>query len=859
MGVFIFQKTLMMNKLFSVLFFLIHVWILTRGDAEVSCQLGQSCILPCSFTPGDDPAIHWIQLTLIKAKVHSYHDNKDHWVHQDQRFRGRTSLFKDQISKGNASLQLTGVMVQDEGRYQCFTSTITHKNTSLLTIRIECEAEVYCQFGQSCILPCSFTPGDDLVIHWMYWKPTQAEVHYYYLNKDHLEHQHQRFRGRTSLFQDQFSKGNASLQLTGVMVQDEGGYNCLARTIADKGGRCFTMKVYAPPQKINMKQTENQIICSSDGIYPEPDLSWSISPPSSRTFQNTTRVQETEELLYNISSSLTLSDGEDDLDYICTISTPSNQRRASWRRGHAEVSCQFGQSCILPCRFTPGDDLVIHWFKMTPTNTKVHSYYDNKDHLEHQHQRFRGRTSLFQNQISKGNASLQLTGVMVQDEGPYRCLTSTITETGEFDINMKVYAPPQKINMKQTENQIICSSDGIYPEPDLSWSISPPSSRTFQNTTRVQKTEELLYNIRSSLTLSDREDDLDYICTISTPSNQRRASWRRGHAEVSCQLGQSCILPCSFTPGDYLEIYWVQLTPTQAGFHSYYDNKDHLEHQHQRFRGRTSLFQDQISKGNASLQLTGVKVQDEGSYKCFTRTITDVGGIYINMKVYAPPQKINMKQTENQIICSSDGIYPEPDLSWSISPPSSRTFQNTTRVQETEELLYNISSSLTLSDGEDDLDYICTISTPSNQRRASWRRGPSVKIISGEATISCSASDSSLKGFSLVWSFNQNQMIVTKKEDDEQRVSEEWKQHVKDVSESGRLTLQHLSADHEGTYTCEVSKDEETNITQVSLSPAEESNNPHVTIIIVLTVIGISAVVIALVFFCRRRRRNGCK
>ncbi|XP_078794974.1 CD276 antigen-like isoform X1 [Oryzias latipes] len=330
----------------------------------------------------------------------------------------------------------------------------------------------------------------------------------------------------------------------------------------------------------------------------------------------------------------------------------------------------------------------------------------------------------------------------------------------------------------------------------------------------------------------------------------------RGDAEVSCQFGQSCILPCRFPPGDHLGIYWVQLTPTQAGFHSYYDNKDQLRHQDQRFRGRTSLFQDQISKGNASLQLTGVKVQDEGSYRCLTSTITETGEFDINMKVYAPPQKINMNQAENQIICSSDGIYPQPDLSWSISPPSSRTFQNTTRVQKTEELLYNISSSLTLSDGEDDLDYICTISTPSNQRRASWRRGPSVKIISGEATISCSASDSSLKGFSLVWSFNQNQMIVTKKEDEEQRVSEEWKQHVKDVSESGRLTLQHLSADHEGTYTCEVSKDEETNITQVSLSPAEESNNPHVRIIIVLTVIGISAVVIALVFFCRRRRRN---
>ncbi|RVE61043.1 hypothetical protein OJAV_G00166770 [Oryzias javanicus] len=140
-------------------------------------------------------------------------------------------------------------------------------------------------------------------------------------------------------------------------------------------------------------------------------------------------------------------------------------------------------------------------------------------------------------------------------------------------------------------------------------------------------------------------------------------------------------------------------------------------------------------------------------------------------------------------------------LIWSSSLSSIRTFQNKARVQKTEELIYNISSSLTLSDSEDELDHICTISTPSQQRKASWRRrhecstssGPisqsdhgrtsrikdfdvlchsSVKLIPGEANISCSSSDSSLRGFSLVW-FNQRQMIETKNEDDEQRVSEE--------------------------------------------------------------------------------------
>uniref|UniRef100_A0A3B3I4Y8 Ig-like domain-containing protein n=1 Tax=Oryzias latipes TaxID=8090 RepID=A0A3B3I4Y8_ORYLA len=172
---------------------------------------------------------------------------------------------------------------------------------------------------------------------------------------------------------------------------------------------------------------------------------------------------------------------------------------------------------------------LIHWIQMTPTEKPAHSFYYNTDQLQRQHEGFRGRTSLSKEQISRGNASLLLSGVRVEDEGRYKCYSSVLAGNHESFINLKAYGTrnPQ-VQKTKTENQIICSSDGIYPEPDLSWSISPPSSRTFQNTTRVQKTEELLYNIRSSLTLSDREDDLDYICTISTPSNQRRASWRRG-------------------------------------------------------------------------------------------------------------------------------------------------------------------------------------------------------------------------------------------------------------------------------------------------------------------------------------------
>lgn len=81
-----------------------------------------------------------------------------------------------------------------------------------------------------------------------------------------------------------------------------------------------------------MNQVENRISCRSEGIYPEPQLTWSTSPPSNITFTNTTTVERTEQLLYNISSSQMLSAGVYDLLFICTISARRNRRRATLQR-----------------------------------------------------------------------------------------------------------------------------------------------------------------------------------------------------------------------------------------------------------------------------------------------------------------------------------------------------------------------------------------------------------------------------------------------------------------------------------------------------------------------------------------------
>uniref|UniRef100_A0A668TCW3 Ig-like domain-containing protein n=1 Tax=Oreochromis aureus TaxID=47969 RepID=A0A668TCW3_OREAU len=161
-----------------------------------------------------------------------------------------------------------------------------------------------------------------------------------------------------------------------------------------------------------------------------------------------------------------------------------------------EVSCVFMERCVLPCSFKIGNEIVIHWFK-TKRDLHVHSFYYSRDQLGNQDQYYRNRTSLFKDQISSGNASLQLTSVEVQDEGRYKCHTSTIKGNQESFVT-----PVNKVKIDQVENRISCRSEGIYPEPQLSWSTSPPSNTTFTNTTKVERTEQLLYNISSSLMLS---------------------------------------------------------------------------------------------------------------------------------------------------------------------------------------------------------------------------------------------------------------------------------------------------------------------------------------------------------------------
>ena len=100
-------------------------------------MFGGSCVLPCRFQPNSDTILHWNKINGKKLQVHSYTGHQDQLIHQDPLYKGRTSLFKDQISGGNASLRLARVNLQDQGRYLCYASTSPDEIYLNLTVRGE--------------------------------------------------------------------------------------------------------------------------------------------------------------------------------------------------------------------------------------------------------------------------------------------------------------------------------------------------------------------------------------------------------------------------------------------------------------------------------------------------------------------------------------------------------------------------------------------------------------------------------------------------------------------------------------------------------------------------------------------------
>uniref|UniRef100_A0A671TP92 Ig-like domain-containing protein n=1 Tax=Sparus aurata TaxID=8175 RepID=A0A671TP92_SPAAU len=92
---------------------------LIGSHQPIVALVGDDVLLPCHLEPPLDVTTLSVEWRRGSALVHVYRSRGDDPVSQDQNFKGRTSLFQDEMTRGNISLKLTDVTEQDAGNYTC--------------------------------------------------------------------------------------------------------------------------------------------------------------------------------------------------------------------------------------------------------------------------------------------------------------------------------------------------------------------------------------------------------------------------------------------------------------------------------------------------------------------------------------------------------------------------------------------------------------------------------------------------------------------------------------------------------------------------------------------------------------------
>ncbi|XP_038563255.1 butyrophilin subfamily 3 member A2-like [Micropterus salmoides] len=97
---------------------------LIGSSQPIVVALGDDIILPCCVVPRhnvEDLTMEWWRedLPFMNKYVHRYHDNHDVEDMKMSSYAGRTTLFKDELKHGNASLKILNVKLSDQGSYRC--------------------------------------------------------------------------------------------------------------------------------------------------------------------------------------------------------------------------------------------------------------------------------------------------------------------------------------------------------------------------------------------------------------------------------------------------------------------------------------------------------------------------------------------------------------------------------------------------------------------------------------------------------------------------------------------------------------------------------------------------------------------
>ncbi|XP_036072700.1 uncharacterized protein LOC112141188 [Oryzias melastigma] len=149
-------------------------------------------------------------------------------------FIQRVSLNPDGLKRGDVTLKIRNVTLQDEGKYRCYIPGKKFRETVQLLVGEQKNKPIIAAPGDDVILPCRLDSEEDLQDHIVEWTneeiepdPSGRRFVYLYLNRKTMtKFMMETFIQRVSLNPDGLKRGDVTLKIRNVTLQDEGKYSC---------------------------------------------------------------------------------------------------------------------------------------------------------------------------------------------------------------------------------------------------------------------------------------------------------------------------------------------------------------------------------------------------------------------------------------------------------------------------------------------------------------------------------------------------------------------------------------------------------------------------------------------------------
>ncbi|XP_038588153.1 retinitis pigmentosa 1-like 1 protein isoform X2 [Micropterus salmoides] len=271
---------------------------------------------------------------------------------------------------------------------------------------------------------------------------------------------------------------------------------------------------------------------------------------------------------------------------------------------------------------------------------------------------------------------------------------------------------------------------------------------------------------------------------------------------ILAMVGEDITLPCYLDPvmdAFSMTLEWARPDLDPRFVLVWRDDVELESKKHGSYQGRTSLFSDELKKGNISLKLSKVKISDAGRYRCFVPALRTDSTVQLVVGAVSSPGIQKSKNSSSVVLqCESAGWYPEPEVFWLDGEGNLLSAGPTETVRGPDDL-YTLSSRVTVEKRHSN-SFTCRVQQKDiNQIRETHIQVPD-DFFPGRSDSSSSSSAPAIIGlivamlvlsavFVIVWKWRQNKIRNKKHLEDEetQKVREKKSNSVRNNSEQEPL------------------------------------------------------------------------